>query len=52
MSRSEKYGAFNTYYLSPDNTWEVSKDAKLNKVEITDDGNLQVGKQTLEIPSA
>lgn len=52
MSRSEAYGAFNTYYLSPENVWEVSKEVKLNKVEITDDGNLQVGKQVFEVPSA
>ena len=51
MSRSETYGAFNTYYLSPDNTWEVSKEVKLNKVEITEDGKLQVGKQVFEVPS-
>ena len=51
MSRSETYGAFNTYYLSSDNTWEVSKEVKLNKVEINPDGSLQVGKQVLEIPS-
>lgn len=50
-SRSETYGAFNTYYLHSDNTWEVSKEVKLNKVEITTDGNLQVGKQLFEVPS-
>lgn len=33
MSRSETYGAFNTYYLRPDNTWEISDEVRLNKVE-------------------
>ena len=33
MSRSEAYGAFNTYYLRPDNTWEISDEVRLNKVE-------------------
>lgn len=51
MSRSETYGAFNTYYLKNDNTWEVAKEVKLNKVEITADGNLQIGKQLYETPS-
>jgi len=49
MSRSETYGAFNTYYLSPANTWEVSKEVKLNKVEITEDNKLNVGKQELDV---
>ena len=51
MSRSETYGAFNTYYLKNDNTWEIAKEVKLNKVEITADGNLQIGKQLYETPS-
>jgi 3-isopropylmalate dehydratase small subunit len=51
MSRSGTYGSFNTYYLHNDGTWELAKEVKLNKVEITNDGDLQVGKQTLEIPS-
>lgn len=46
MSRSEAYGAFNTYYLKSDNTWEVAKEVKLNKVEVTSEGGLLVGKQT------
>ena len=46
MSRSETYGAFNTYYLNSDNSWEVAKEVRLNKVEITSDGDLQVGKET------
>jgi hypothetical protein len=37
MSRSEAYGAFNTYYLKPDNGWEVSSEVILNKVEATID---------------
>lgn len=50
-SRSETYGSFNTYYLSPANTWEVSKEVKLNKVEAIVDSNnningLTVGKNT------
>lgn len=51
MSRSSTYGAFNTYYLRSDNTWEVAQEVKLNKVEITAEGNLQVGKQVFEVPS-
>lgn len=51
MSRSETYGAFNTYYLRNDNTWEISKEVKLNKVEITADGDLQIGKELYKTPS-
>lgn len=51
MSRSEAYGAFNTYYLKNDNTWEVAKEVRLNKVEITSEGDLQVGKETYKKPS-
>lgn len=53
MSRSETYGAFNTYYLHNDNSWEVAKEIKLNKVDaIVDDNNditgLTIGKNTYE----
>ena len=53
MSRSSAYGAFNTYYLHSDNTWEVAKEVKLNKVEAkVDDNNtiseLVIGKDTYE----
>lgn len=51
MSRSSAYGAFNTYYLHSDNTWEVAKEVRLNKVEAkVDDNNtiseLVIGKDT------
>jgi hypothetical protein len=50
-SRSETYGSFNTYYLSPANTWEISKEVKLNKVEAIADADnninaLVIGKNT------
>lgn len=50
-SRSETYGLFNTYYLSPANTWEISKEVKLNKVEAIADADnninaLVIGKNT------
>lgn len=53
MSRSETYGAFNTYYLHSDNTWELAKEVKLNKVEATVNDNddiigLTIGKNTYE----
>lgn len=53
MSRSETYGAFNTYYLHSDNTWEIAKEVKLNKVDaVVDDNNditgLTIGKNTYE----
>lgn len=57
MSRSETYGAFNTYYLHSDNTWEVSKEVKLNKVEANVSDNatadltsIRVGKEVYRIP--
>ena len=57
-SRSEAYGAFNTYYLGIDNTWEVSKEIKLNKVEANVDGEvagelktIRIGKEIYKIPS-
>lgn len=53
MSRSETYGAFNTYYLRPDNTWEISDEVRLNKVEANVDANnadeligITIGKDT------
>ena len=51
ISRSETYGSFNTYYLSPANTWEISKEVKLNKVEAIADADnninaLVIGKNT------
>lgn len=56
-SRSEAYGSFNTYYLSPTNTWEVSKEVKLNKVEanVSDEAtaeltSLRVGKEVYKLP--
>lgn len=49
-SRSETYGSFNTYYLHSDNTWEVSKEVKLNKVEAVTDADkisgIIIGKET------
>lgn len=57
-SRSEVYGAFNTYYLHSDNTWEVSKEVKLNKVEanVNDEiagelNSIKIGKEVYSIPS-
>lgn len=57
-SRSEAYGAFNTYYLSSNNTWEVSKEVKLNKVEANVVGettgdltSIRIGKELYSIPS-
>lgn len=57
MSRSEAYGAFNTYYLHSDNTWEVSKEVKLNKVEAnvtneptTELTTIKIGKNTYKLP--
>jgi hypothetical protein len=52
MSRSEAYGAFNTYYLHSDNTWEVAKEVILNKVEAsyeadgTSISTITIGKET------
>ena len=58
-SRSEAYGSFNTYYLSPTNTWEVSKEVRLNKVEANPNeesvGELtkvRIGKEIYSIPQA
>ena len=51
ISRSESYGAFNTYYLKNDNSWEFAKEVKLNKVEITAEGNLQIGKELYITPN-
>ena len=53
MSRSETYGAFNTYYLHSDNTWEVAKEVKLNKVDAIVDENqditgLTIGKNSYD----
>lgn len=53
MSRSGTYGSFNTYYLHNDNTWELAKEVKLNKVEAVVDSNndiagLTIGKNTYE----
>jgi len=57
-SRSEAYGSFNTYYLSPANTWEVSKEVKLNKVEANAEGevngeltSIRIGKEVYSLPS-
>ena len=53
MSRSATYGAFNTYYLKSDNTWEVAKEVKLNKVEATRDTDgvttLTIGKDNYKL---
>jgi hypothetical protein len=53
MSRSEAYGAFNTYYLKSDNTWEVVKEVRLNKVEASVDDNgvttLNIGKDSYKL---
>ena len=58
MSRSEAYGAFNTYYLGVDNTWEVSKEVRLNKVEANVAGEvngelstIRIGKEVYRIPT-
>jgi CHASE3 domain sensor protein len=53
MSRSSTYGAFNTYYLHSDNTWELAKEVKLNKVEAVADADnningLVIGKNTYD----
>ena len=57
-NRSETYGAFNTYYLSADNTWEVSKEVKISKVEANIDGDvvgqlntIKINKEIYSIPS-
>ena len=57
-SRSEAYGSFNTYYLSPANTWEISKEVKLNKVEANAEGevngeltSIRIGKEIYSIPN-
>ena len=57
-SRSETYGSFNTYYLHSDNTWEVSKEVRLNKVEANIDGevngeltSVRIGKEIYSIPN-
>lgn len=56
MSRSSTYGAFNTYYLKPDNTWEVAKEVRLNKVEVSIDDNgitiLNIGKENYKLDYA
>jgi hypothetical protein len=57
ISRSEAYGAFNTYYLHADNTWEVAKEVRLNKVEantgeqgISELTSLRIGKDVYKLP--
>lgn len=57
-SRSEAYGSFNTYYLHSDNTWEVSKEVRLNKVEanVSDEVNgeltsIRIGKEVYSLPN-
>ena len=57
-SRSEAYGAFNTYYLSANNTWEVSKEVRLNKVEANVEGevndeltSIKIGKEIYKLPT-
>lgn len=57
-SRSEAYGSFNTYYLHSDNTWEVSKEVRLNKVEANVEGeingeltNIKIGKEVYSLPN-
>ena len=57
MSRSEAYGAFNTYYLKSDNTWEVAKEVRLNKVEanVTEEATaelnkIRIGKEVYSLP--
>ena len=57
-SRSEAYGSFNTYYLHSDNTWEISKEVKLNKVEANVGGevngeltSIRIGKEAYSLPS-
>ena len=47
MSRKETHGAFNTYYLHNDNTWEVSKEVKLNKVDAVVDVNQDITGLTI-----
>jgi hypothetical protein len=50
ISRSCTYGSFNTYYLHNDNTWELAKEVKLNKVEAITDADkingITIGKET------
>lgn len=50
MSRSGTYGSFNTYYLHNDNSWELAKEVKLNKVEAVADASkingITIGKET------
>lgn len=53
MSRKGTHGSFNTYYLHNDNTWEIAKEVKLNKVDAIVDGNnditgLTIGQDTYE----
>jgi hypothetical protein len=53
MSRSGTYGSFNTYYLHNDNTWELAKEVRLNKVEAVADADnningLVIGKNTYD----
>jgi hypothetical protein len=57
MSRSTTYGAFNTYYLRQDNTWELSKEVRLNQVEANVTGeatgaltSIRVGKDVYSLP--
>ena len=57
-NRSETYGAFNTYYLHADNTWEVSKEVKISKVEANVEGEvvgqlttIKINKEIYSIPS-
>lgn len=56
MSRSGTYGSFNTYYLHNDNTWELAKEVKLNKVEAnvgedstSDLRTITIGKETYRL---
>ena len=57
-SRSEAYGAFNTYYLNSNNKWEVSKEVLLNKVEanvpdaaVGELTKIRIGKEVYTIPN-
>lgn len=58
MSRSGTYGSFNTYYLHNDNTWELAKEVRLDKVEANVEGEIngeltsvRIGKEIYRIPT-
>lgn len=56
LGNAAAYGAFNNYYLKPDNTWEVAEEVRLNRVETFTDNTgvtvLHIGKDECRLDYA